>query len=104
MICKDDYEKQKSTKRYKASDDFIYRNIAGSGVLISVGNNIADFNGYIELNESASFIWKRLQNTASLEELVTALQEKYQVSRQQAVEDLIEILNEMISHKLVELQ
>lgn len=33
-------------KTYQASQDYIYRKIAGADVLISVGSNIANFNGY----------------------------------------------------------
>lgn len=40
-------------KKYQASKDYIHRKIADSDVLISVGSNIANFNGYIQINDSA---------------------------------------------------
>ena len=46
-----------SRKTYQASQNFIHRKIADSDVLISVGSNIANFNGYIELNGSAADLW-----------------------------------------------
>lgn len=86
---------------YQASQDYIYRKIAESDVLISVGSNIADFNGYIEINQSAVDLWKKLQNPCQLNELEQTLEEKYGISHEQAEEDVLGFLKELLEHKMV---
>lgn len=88
-------------KKYQASQDYIYRKIADSDVLISVGANIADFNGYIEMNPSAVDLWKKLQTPCRLNELEQTLEEKYKIPHEQAVEDVLDFLKELLEHKMV---
>lgn len=83
-------------KKYQASSDYIYRKIADSDVLISIGANIADFNGYIEINQSAVDLWEKLQTPCQLNELEQTLEEKYGISHEQAVGDVLGFLNELL--------
>ena len=46
--------------RYQTVEGFVHRQVAGNDVLISVGANVANFNGYITLNPTASFLWDAL--------------------------------------------
>lgn len=91
-------------KKYQASPDYIYRRVADSDVLISIGSNIADFNGYIQLNPSAVCLWKQLSEPKTLNQLETALEETYQIPHEQAVEDVIDFLNELKEHDMVTVQ
>jgi len=45
----------KDNTYYQAKKGFVHRSIAGNDVLISVGANVANFNGYIMLNPTAFF-------------------------------------------------
>lgn len=40
--------------KYKIREGYIHRKAAGNDVLISVGENVANFNGYITLNPAAA--------------------------------------------------
>lgn len=91
-------------KKYQASPDYIYRRVADSDVLISIGSNIADFNGYIQLNPSAVCLWKQLSKPKTLDQLETALEETYQIPHERAVEDVIDFLNELKEHDMVTVQ
>lgn len=51
-----DESSSNSLKRFQSKSTFVHRRVADSNVLISVGQNIANFNGYIELNTSADFL------------------------------------------------
>ena len=42
----------------KIKENFILRKIAGDDVVVPIGENIADFNGAITLNETAALLWK----------------------------------------------
>ena len=91
-------------KKYQASKDYIHRKIADSDVLISVGANIANFNGYIQINDSAVSLWERLAEPSTPEQLEKVLEDKYGISHEQAVEDVIDFLNELKDHNMVTMQ
>lgn len=91
-------------KKYQASENYIHRKIADSDVLISVGSNIANFNGYIQLNSSAVTLWEQLAQPSTLEQLEKVLEDKYGISHEQAVEDVIDFLNELKDHDMVIVQ
>lgn len=91
-------------KRYQASANYIHRKIADSDVLISVGANIANFNGYIQLNGSAVSLWEQLSEPSTRDQLVNILQEKYGISREQAVADVDEFLTELKDHDMITIQ
>ncbi|MGN1192879.1 MAG: PqqD family protein [Dorea sp.] len=94
----------KFQKKYQASKDYIYRKIADADVLISVGSNIANFNGYIEINQSAVDLWEKMQTPTGLDELEQLLEKKYGISHETAVEDVLEFVNLLIKHNMVMVQ
>ena len=69
----------------KIKNGFVARKIAGKNIVVALGDASKDLGGMIELNESAKFIWDRLERGAEREELVNALLEEYD-----APKDLIE--------------
>ena len=88
--------------RYQAKNGFVHRQVAGIDVLISVGENIANFNGYISLNPTASFIWDSLSEPRTISELINMLTEEFDVSFELANNDVtlfVEMLqrNEMVT-------
>ncbi len=89
------------SKRYKAGADYILREVAGTNVLISIGGNIADFNGYIQLNETAAFLWKELSVPKTADELIQALTNEFDVSAEQADTAVCAFLTELVRDKMV---
>ena len=87
--------------QYQASQDFIHRKITGLDVLISVGENIANFDGYIQLNESAAALWKFLAVPRTEEEMAALLAEQYGLSAAEAKADASEFLELLKAHKMV---
>ena len=55
-----------SDKLFCAKKGYIHRKIANEDVLISVGSGIANFNGYILLNSTASFLWDMLKEARNI--------------------------------------
>lgn len=88
-------------KRFRASENFICRTIADTTVLISVGANIANFNGYIELNESAKDIWNKLQVPCTVKEVVDFLVDEYDITQEEAQKDTVDFLNTLLEHNMV---
>ena len=70
--------------RYQAAEGFVHRKVAGNDVLIAVGRNVANFNGYITLNPTASFLWDKLTQPQSVRSLADLLSEEFDVTPEEA--------------------
>ena len=55
----------------KTNSEYMLREIAGESVLIPTGSASQKLNGMIRLTETAAFIWKRVDDSADLEEYAT---------------------------------
>jgi methyltransferase-like protein len=63
----------------KIKKGFVIREVGGENVVVPVGALSKTFHGMINLNETGAFIWERLSNGQSQEEIVKALCEEYEV-------------------------
>ncbi|MBR6376438.1 MAG: PqqD family protein [Oscillospiraceae bacterium] len=62
----------------KIKSGFLLRTVAGCDLVVPVGKRTADFNGMINLNKTGAFLWKRLEQGATEDELTAALLENYE--------------------------
>ena len=72
----------------KLKEGFIVRKVANTDVVIPVGNNIANFNGIITLNETAAFLWNLLKGGTEVTDMVEAVVSEFEVNRESALEDV----------------
>lgn len=79
----------------KAHSGFILRNLAGEYVLAPVGEEIKSFNGVAVMNEMCAFVWQKLQNDVSGQELLSAILDEYDTDEATAAEDLDALLRKM---------
>lgn len=91
-----------SDKLFRAKNGFIHRKIANQDVLISVGSGIADFNGYILLNSTASFLWDMLKEERSIQELSEAVVHEFEVSPEEAKTDVNEFILMLVDKGMLE--
>ena len=68
----------------KIKEGFVLRSIAGSNIVVPVGEAAAEFNGMITLNDSGAFLWKELEKGTDVDGLVTALLGEYDVDEETA--------------------
>ena len=59
--------------KYQTKPNYIRRKVGGNDILIPIAENVADFNGFIELNPAAAFIWDTLKTPASAKEISVSL-------------------------------
>ena len=90
-------------ERFQVKDCFIHRKVAGNDVLISVGSNIANFNGYIELNSTAAALWDEMKEPKTCKELETYLEKTYDLQHGDAAEDVLEFIKELWQHEMIDL-
>ncbi|MBR3934250.1 MAG: PqqD family protein [Clostridia bacterium] len=87
----------------KISEGFILKEIAGSYVVVPVGQNLVDFSSMITTNETGAFLWEKLQNDTTVDELCEAVMAEYQgVSREDAVSDIEEFINILKEKNILE--
>lgn len=62
----------------KIKEGFILKEIAGSFVVVPVGDDLVDFTLMITTNETGAFLWSCLSEDRSEQELVTMLKAEYE--------------------------
>lgn len=81
----------------RIKEGYVLREVAGSYVVVPAGERSKEFNGMVNLNESGSVLWKRAGKEFDRTALISELLDIYDVSEQQAAEDVdkfISILKE----------
>ncbi|WPK66722.1 PqqA binding protein [Eubacterium callanderi] len=71
------------------------RQVADEYVVVPIGETVLDFNGMINLTESAGFLWKCLEKEQTVDELVSCLQAEYEVDAKTAEKDIAEFLEKL---------
>ena len=85
----------------KIKDGFILREVAGSFVVVAVGEAVKEFNGIVNLNETGAFLWKMLEKGATKEQLIKALLDEYDVDETTAEKDVAAFIEKLQEAKLV---
>ena len=62
-------------KRYRANGNYVYRKIAGEGVLIPSGD--LPGNVMVTLSETCAFLWEQLQEPRTVGDLIAAARAAY---------------------------
>ena len=76
--------------------DFILREVCGENVIIGEGLGAIDFGKLLALNGTAAWLWKQAQEMGdfTIESLADRLCEEYEVSAEEARQDVAEIIGE----------
>lgn len=79
----------------KIDKEFVLRKIAGDNILVPVGKTALDFNGLITLNEIGVFLWEKLQQDVTVDELAEYVLAEYEVDEETAREDILEFVDSL---------
>lgn len=83
----------------KLDKNFVLRRVVDNAVLVPFGQKMIDFNGMISLNKVGAFLAEKLQEETTLEVLVAAVVEKYDVDAETATADVSRFLDELRANK-----
>ncbi len=72
----------------KIKEGFILREIAGSYIVVAVGEAVKSFNGVINLNQTGALLWKKLSEGGDEQSLLKALLDEYDVEEEVAKKDI----------------
>jgi len=85
-----------------AKQGFVLRNVVDEHILMPTGDNIGKFNGSVIMNEVSAFIWDKLQNPISREDILQAVLDEFDVEKDVAEADLDELLKTLNEYGIIE--
>ena len=85
----------------KINPGFVLKDIAGTYVVVPVGDNLVDFSAMITLNETGAFLWNLLKEDITLEELADEMCKEYEVSKEDALADAKTFTETLIDKKVL---
>lgn len=83
----------------KIKSGYMLNKLGNQFVVVAIGDRGKEFQGMIKLNESASFLWKRLEEEMKQDQLVAALQAEYELSEEVARRDVDTFLLSCLSRE-----
>ncbi len=92
----------KEEKDMKAKQGFVLRNVVDEHILMPTGDNIAKFSGTVLLNDVSAFVWEKLQNPVSRDDLLRAILDEYEVEKAVASADLDALLATFREYGVIE--
>ena len=72
----------------KIKEGFLPRQVAGQTVVLPVADSL-DLNMMITLNDTAAFLWEKMESETTEEDLVKALLAEYEVDRERAEKSVV---------------
>ena len=88
----------------KAKKGFELQNVCGEYIIVPAGIENVDFSRIISLNSTAAFLWEKVSSLEefTIETLVEALLEEYEVEEAVAREDCALIIERWAEMELIE--
>ncbi|MEA2107108.1 MAG: lasso peptide biosynthesis PqqD family chaperone [Bacteroidota bacterium] len=76
--------------------DILASDIDGEKVMMSIQQG-----EYYGLGKTGSFIWDHIEQPISIKDLADLITEKYEVGREQCLQDILPFLNDLAEKKLI---
>ncbi len=86
----------------KLNENFILKNIAGTAVVVPVGEAVNDIKGMITLNGPAEIIWKGLENGKNIDSIVEEIKSEYDAQEDVIRNDVDAFLNKLRTYKILD--
>jgi len=90
------------SQRYQKDPSIVAREIAGEMILVPIRRHVGDLESIYTLNETASFVWERLDGQRTLGEIKGEVLAAFAVEGEEAEQDLLELVGQLKSIGAVE--
>jgi hypothetical protein len=84
------------------SPSIVTRKTGNEYVLVPITNNIADMNSVYTLNETGAFIWEHINGKRSVEEIIIAVTEEYNIDNETASKDVFSFIENMSKYLIIQ--
>ncbi len=86
----------------KLNENYVLKTVAGTPVVVPVGDAVKNIKGMITLNGPAEVIWKALEQGKDFDEIVALLKIEYDASEEVLCNDLTAFLEKLESYNILE--
>jgi hypothetical protein len=87
---------------YEVSDDVVAREIEDELIIVPLVAGIGDLEDELfTLNDTGKAIWKQLDGSNSLDAIVTNLVQEYAADRDEILQDVMGLMDELVRRKMV---
>jgi hypothetical protein len=86
----------------KIKKEYILKEVANQYIVVPTGRETINFNGMLTLNNTAKMLFEALEEDKEIQDLVSLLQENYDISEEQALIDVKDFLTVLESKKMIE--
>ena len=87
----------------KIKEGFTLRPLCGEHIVVGEGLSQVNFNKMLSMNDSAAYLWENVQGKEfTLDDLVTLLTDRYEVSTDQAMDDVKQMIAIWQEHGILE--
>lgn len=76
----------------KIKEGFVLKAIAGSYMVVPLGSQVVDFGSIIKITETGAFLWEKLTQDVTKDELLSAMLSEYDVEETVASRDIDKFL------------
>ena len=87
---------------YKRSKGFVEKKIGDDLVLVPLANSVVQMEKVFSLNELGSFVYSLMEKCISADELLGNILSQFDVSKEEAKDDLNTFLSEAVNNKIIE--
>ncbi len=88
-------------KSFVKDANLMARNIAGETLIVPIRNSIGDLNSIYTLNEVGALIWQMIDEETRVNQIVEAVSAEYDVTKDEAAQDVVELLDSMTAEGLI---
>ena len=85
----------------RRKNNYVIKNIGNENILVPIGKEVLNLNGILVLNDTARFIWDRLEKENSAEELIKSVINEYDIDIKTADKEVEIFIEELKSRGLV---
>jgi methyltransferase-like protein len=84
------------------SASVVTRKTGNEYVLVPVTDNIADMDSVFTLNETGAYIWEQIDGKKTVEEIIEAVTNEYEIDEETAEKDVFEFVNNMNKYLIIQ--
>lgn len=84
-------------KRLVRAESMVFRQIAEEAILVPIHTRVEDADSIYTLNEVAARIWELLDGTRKVEQITDIIFNEFEVSRQTAQADVLELIEKLVA-------
>lgn len=86
----------------RIKDGYMLQTVAGSNIVVPVGEGELSFRGMLTLNEVGALVWRALESGSAPEEIASQIVKEYSVDEQTALRDVNAYIEKLRSINVIE--